>query len=386
MKKNVIKGITWGHSRGYTPLVACAQRYQELHPDIEISWTKRTLQEFADFSIESLAKQYDLLVFDHPWIGNAAKVNCLLKLNEHLPKDFLKNQEENTVGGSFKSYEYEGSQWALAIDAATPAASYRPDLFLKYNYVVPANWDDLIELAKKGKVAISSAEVDLALHFLMFCISAGEYPFSTDNEVISLAKGKEALQYMRQLWSLCDKEIFGLNPIQIAELMTTSDKYWYCPFAYCYSNYSREGYAEKQLTYCDMVSDKKHGRFMSTLGGAGLAISASTKEREACLNFTKWITSPIIQRTLYAEHGGQPGHREAWVSEKLNGYMNNFFLNTLSTLDRAYVRPRYHGFNHFQDNAGKFIKEYLLNSGDEKAILQNLNDLYFESLSKRDSI
>jgi multiple sugar transport system substrate-binding protein len=48
----VLRGITWGHSRGVTPLLAAAQRYEELHPGIQIQWKKRTLQEFADYPIE----------------------------------------------------------------------------------------------------------------------------------------------------------------------------------------------------------------------------------------------------------------------------------------------------------------------------------------------
>ena len=64
MSKIVLNGITWGHSRGITPLLAAAQRFNELHPDVEIQWKKRTLQEFADFPIEKLTEHYDLLIID----------------------------------------------------------------------------------------------------------------------------------------------------------------------------------------------------------------------------------------------------------------------------------------------------------------------------------
>ena len=50
----VLNGITWGHSRGITPLLAVSQRYSELHPEVEIRWKKRTLQEFADYPIDIL--------------------------------------------------------------------------------------------------------------------------------------------------------------------------------------------------------------------------------------------------------------------------------------------------------------------------------------------
>ena len=177
-----LRGITWEHSRGITPLFACAQRFNELHPNIEITWTKRTLQEFADVPIETLVETYSLLIIDHPWVGTAAATQCVLPLNKYLPGEFLKNQQENSVGFSHQSYEYAGNQWALAIDAAAPVASYRADLFLKYNRKVPDNWEDLIELAKEGKVAMAGIEVDLVLHFFMFCIAVGEEPFRTDDE------------------------------------------------------------------------------------------------------------------------------------------------------------------------------------------------------------
>src|ERR1700678_4608659 len=70
-EKVELKGITWDHSRGFTPLVATAQRFHELHPEIEIIWSKRSLQGFADMSIEQLAARFDLIVIDHPWAGFA---------------------------------------------------------------------------------------------------------------------------------------------------------------------------------------------------------------------------------------------------------------------------------------------------------------------------
>ena len=31
-----LTGITWNHTRGYLPLVATAQRFSEMHPEVEI--------------------------------------------------------------------------------------------------------------------------------------------------------------------------------------------------------------------------------------------------------------------------------------------------------------------------------------------------------------
>src|SRR5688500_7546033 len=150
----ILNGITWGHSRGITPLLAASQRYNELHPEIEIRWTKRTLQEFADFPIERLTEQYDLLIIDHPWVGCAAATNCVLPLDKYLSAEFLEDQARNSTGLSHQSYHYKGHQWALAIDAATPAASYRPDLLQQSKIALPQSWEEVLQLAKSGKVAV----------------------------------------------------------------------------------------------------------------------------------------------------------------------------------------------------------------------------------------
>src|ERR1700682_539583 len=96
-----LKGITWNHSRGFLPMVATAQRFGEMRPDVEITWEKRSLQDFADFPIPRLAQKYDLLVIDHPFVGYAARHQVFLPLDDHLSPDFLTEQEENSVGLSF---------------------------------------------------------------------------------------------------------------------------------------------------------------------------------------------------------------------------------------------------------------------------------------------
>jgi multiple sugar transport system substrate-binding protein len=380
MSKKVIKGITWGHSRGITPLLAASQRYNELHPDVEITWKKRTLQEFADFPIEKLVNDYDLLIIDHPWVGTAAATGCVLPLNEYIEPLYLQDQERNSTGYSCQSYNYAGKQWALAIDAATPVASYRADLLEKNGINIPDTWEDVLGLAESGRVAVPGIPVDLLMNFYMFCLAVGEEPFRTQEVVVSQEKGIKALTVMKQLWSLCDKEVFDFNPIAVAEVMTTTDKYFYCPFAYGYANYSRAGYAKHLLHYTDIVRFKNHGRLKSTLGGTGLAISASTAYKEECLDFAVWVNSPEVQQGLYTEYGGQPGHRSSWTNPRLNHISNNYFQNTLPTLDRAYVRPRYHGYLHFQDLAGDPVRNYLMGKESEESALAEINKIYQESL------
>lgn len=379
MAKSILQGITWGHSRGITPLLAAAQRFNELFPDVEIQWKKRTLQEFADFPIEKLTETYDLLIIDHPWVGCAAATNCVLPLDEYLSPEFLKDQSDNSIGLSHDSYYFKGHQWALAIDAATPAASYRADLLKQNNISLPQTWEDVLMLAKEGRVAVPAIPIDLLMNFYTFCIGHGTEPFQNIEEVIDVETGVKALETMRQLYTLADKEMFHSNPIAVAELMSKTDNYWYCPFAYCYSNYSRSGYAKNRLTYSDVV--KFNGQpLRTTIGGTGLSVSAFSKHKDIAIQFAEMVASGLFQSTFYVEHGGQPGHRAAWESENANKLTNNFFSTLLPTMQKGYLRPRYNGYLHFQDTAGEPLHQFLLNGGNPLRVLQEMNRLYQESL------
>lgn len=376
-----LKGITWNHSRGFVPMVATAQRFSELNPQVEITWEKRSLQQFADFSIQELAERFDLLVIDHPWAGFAAKTGSILPLDNYLSAAYMHDQKENTVGHSFESYAYDGHQWALPIDAATPVASSRADLLEQHGFQLPATFEDLLLLADKGLVAFAGIPIDVLMNFYTFCCSLGEDPCQVEDLIISRDTGVKALQMYRELASKIHPDNFKRNPIQVYEAMTLGDDIAYCPFAYGYSNYSRAGYARKQLHFHDMISLNGETNLRSTLGGTGLAVSSSSAHKDIAVKYAGYVASPACQQTVFFENGGQPGHISAWKEEEVNRKSGNFFANTLPALQRAFLRPRYHGHMYFQDHAGDIVRDYLMNGGAELQVLESMNNLYLESRS-----
>jgi multiple sugar transport system substrate-binding protein len=378
-----LNGITWNHTRGFLPMVATAQRFGELNHDIEIHWQRRSLQEFADMPLVDLARRFDLLVIDHPSIGEAAELNLLAALDEYLPSDYLADQAANSVGESYRSYTYNDHQWALAVDSATPIAGWRPDLLARADADVPKTWEDLLSLARKGFVAIPAVPIDSLMHLFMMSNALGYEPFSTSDEVLPTVAAAEALERLRQLISMVAPPSLGRNPIATWQLLAESSDVAYCPFAYGYSNYSRSGYAAHRLEVGPLVS--LMGKpLRSTLGGAGLAISNCAKYLKEALTYAAFVASPEIQRTLYTTSGGQPGHRSAWVDNATNELCNGFFRSTLSTLDDAWVRPRFSGFISFQNQASIIVHDYLKEGGDSHSVLNKLNGALrtFESTRK----
>jgi multiple sugar transport system substrate-binding protein len=139
------------------------------------------------------------------------------------------------------------------------------------------------------------------------------------------------------------------------------------------------------LHYSDVVSFKGN-KLRTTIGGTGLAVSAFSKHKEIAIDFAAMIVSGECQRTLYVEHGGQPGHRSAWVDDNANRLTHDFFKNVLPVMDNGYVRPRYNGYLHFQDHAGIPPQKCFIENGDPVITLNEMNRIYQQSLNHKQSI
>jgi multiple sugar transport system substrate-binding protein len=191
----------------------------------------------------------------------------------------------------------------------------------------------------------------------------------------------KAIETYKELVDLCPSLCKEKNPIAIAEHMTQTDEIAYSPFNYGYSNYSKTNYAAHSLQAGNIVSFNGTP-LCSTLGGAGIAVSSSTKHAREAMNYCAFTACPETQKGLYYEFGGQPGHRQAWLDDQVNESSKNFFKDTLETLDRAFMRPQYYGYMHFQDEASFVIHDAICDKISIPDAVDRMNEIYRESLKK----
>ncbi|CCN71072.1 extracellular solute-binding protein [Vibrio nigripulchritudo] len=373
MNKVTLHGMTWDHNRGYDPMVATANKFAQLHPNVEIIWHKRSLQAFADRPLEEMTSEFDLMVIDHPHAGAAAESGLLLPLDGNGYDKELELLAKQSVGQSHPSY-FDKHQWALAIDAATPVAAYRPDLLPN----PPKEWEEVVALAEAGKVVCPLKPIDALMCFYNVLANRNT-PFGKSENGIDTETGVDALNQLLRMSKHLDERCFTMNPIGAYEWLASRDDAVYIPYLYGYSNYGREGFRQNVVRSCDAPAFENHAVGGTTLGGTGIAISSTTEHKDVALKYAFWIASAEIQKGIYFNSGGQPGNLDAWVNEHCNTASSQFFKGTLETLENAYVRPRHNGYLKFQDEAGDWVNACLQGKLSPEQTVENIQQAFARS-------
>lgn len=346
-----LRGMTWDHSRGFDPMVATSEAYAANHPGVTISWEKRSLQAFADRPIQDMADSYDLMVIDHPHVGEVARGGLLAPL-DGLGRDAdLETLAAQSVGVSYPSYEFDGRQWALAIDAATPVACHRADRMAE----APARWNEVLELARDGQVGFALIPINALMTFFGMAVNKG-YALAEDGVLCTRDAAVDVLETMREIVALMDPRCLTLDPIGIYEWMgRQASAPSYSPFGYGYTNYSRDGYCRFPLVFADAPGFGDVGPRGTVIGGTGIAVSAASPHRDVAVDYAFWIAGADCQKGLFFESGGQPANAVAWDDDACNAASRDFFRNTRRTLETAWLRPRHDGYMAFQDVGGEIV-------------------------------
>jgi len=322
-----LRATSWAHVRGIAPLAAAGQLFADRNPGTGFMVEAHTARTFGEGPLVDLARQFDLVAFDHPLTGEAAEKGLFLPLNDLVSADVLANREHHSVGGSYRSYVYDGKVWGLPLDAACMVSAVRGDLLEN----IPKTWDELLELAHAGLVAQGFSRMTTTALYYMALNQGIDECATRDN--------------LRELFKLTgSKDRLEQGSIQILEAMASGENIAFLPACYGYSSYSRPGFAKYPLTFHPTPIAPRG----AVLGGAGLAISAFSKNRDLALRFLEWVTGADCQTNVYAVCGGQPAHAAAWDADLPNKLTGGFYRRLRPAMESAWVRPNKPEFHHQQ--------------------------------------
>lgn len=368
-----LRGMTWSHPRGYDPMVACTAIWTE-KTGVQIEWDKRSLQDFESFPVEELARTYDLIVIDHPHVGQITQEGCLAPLDVPGREGERAALAAGSVGQSYASYHWRGRQWAFPIDAATQVTAWRPDLI----EIPPDTWSRVLDLARAGRVLVPLRPPHSLMSFFTLTGNLGNPCHVEGDHLVDPETGARAWAMLRELADLCDPSCAAMDPIAVFEEMARPESQIACaPLIYGYVNYAMPGFRPSLIRFADLPGPK--GPLGSALGGTGIAVSALSQAREAAIDFAYWIASGEVQRGPFAASGGQPGHAEAWEDDAVNAATGDFYRNTRATLEGAWLRPRHDGYMGFQEAVAQRITAGLSAREGAGQVLADLDRLFRES-------
>jgi len=366
------RGLTWDHPRGYAPLVAAAA----LHAgEIDITWETQPLEGFESAPVPELARDYDLIVLDHPHLGEAVTAGCLVPVAELIGDKAVARIAAGTIGAAAASYVYDGHSYALPLDAATQVQVLQPAL--AGDRPAPATWEEVLELAAELPLALSLAGPHAVLTFFSICAGiAGEALLAGPESPVPAAAGEAALEILGRLDASAVGALRDANPIQILEAMARERAAACCPLVFGYVNYARANGAREALRFADAPA------LGSTLGGTGIAITRRCVLDPALAAHLEWLLDPVVQTTFIGAHDGQPSARRAWFDAALDERSGGFYSGTRRTTEAAWVRPRFPGYVAFQSSAGQIIRDGLAERAPGTRILDRLGALWRAALPR----
>jgi multiple sugar transport system substrate-binding protein len=332
-------GLTWDHPRGRDALRASAIDGLE--------WQVHSLEGFESSPIDELAQRYDLIVLDHPHLGDALAAGCLRPLDEVFDVAELEGWAAGSVGPSASSYTLDGHTWALPLDAATQVSARRSDLLP----TAPLGWADAVTLDVPTAPSLAGPHA-----FLTFCsiaVSLGGDLDEHGDELFEPRIAREALSILAELAGRAPAATAAMNPIALLGLMSATDDLAYVPLVYGYVTYS------PRVTFGAPPSGARVG---STIGGTGIAVTRRAAPTPELLDHLRWLMSAEAQSGFIPANSGQPSARSAWNDPAVDSAAGGFYSATLDTIESSWVRPRFPGYIPFQSEASAIVREGLAGS------------------------
>jgi multiple sugar transport system substrate-binding protein len=360
-------GLTWDHPRGREALEAAAAR---VDGGDTLRWEVQPLEGFESAPIDELAARYDLLVLDHPHLGDALATESLTPVDELFPPTQVAAWEHAAVGPSVASYRMDGHLWALPLDAATQVSARDPRLVPD----APRTWDEALALADRGLVATSLAGPHAFLSLCSIAVSlhdspggaASDAPGAASGRLFDPALGAAALDLLTRLSAHAPTGTAELNPIGLLDRMRDLGDIGCVPLVYGYVTYSGP-----HLVF-DAPPGGVGGRLGSTIGGTGIAVTRRCAPSPALLAHLAWLMDPATQCGFVPAHAGQPSAAAAWDDPAVDAAASGFYSRTRPAIDAAWVRPRLRGYIPFQSDASALVRDAVAGRRDAAEVLAEL--------------
>jgi len=281
--------------------------------------------------VQRLAKKDgspDVFTQDVVWIAEFAGAGWALPLDEFISAE----EAAKYFPGVMAACRWNGKLTALPWFVDSGMLYYRTDLLAEAGAQVPETWDQLVTTAQaivkagKAKIGFSwqakQAEV-LICDLVEFVTSNGGSILGADGKSVKIAD-VEAVDAVQFMYDTIEK-----HKISPADVRSWDEEPSRTPFTggdvaflrnWSYVHPISQDPKTSSVVGKVGVAPLPHfagGKSAACLGGYQYGVNASTKKREASVEFLKWLSEPATQLRFATELGLAPTRPEVFDSPEL---------------------------------------------------------------------
>jgi multiple sugar transport system substrate-binding protein len=287
--------------------------YKELPPPSSSTEVHQSL-------VQQLARRTgdpDVFTLDIIWIAEFAAAKWALPLDEYFNAEVMKDY----FPGMVQACTWEGKLVALPWFIDAGMLYYRKDLLDELGAKAPETWDELIDSAQKltasGKAKFGflwqakQAEV-LVCDLVSFIGSNGGSILQPDGKTVSITDDAavEAVQLMHDLikkYKVTPEDVLSWDEEPSRRPFTAGQAAFLRNWSYVWK--VAQDPAESSVVGKVGVVPLPHfpnKQSAAALGGYQYGVNATTKNREAAIEFVRWMSSPETQLRFATQLGLSP--------------------------------------------------------------------------------
>ena len=242
-------GITWDHERGRDPLLATAERVRGRDAGSASPGTCARCRASRMRSIPDLAQRYDLLVLDHPHIGEIVPTGALLPLDELLDAAFIADQAPTRSGRATRATSGTATSGRSRSTLPGTSAPTGPTCSSASAPGCPRRGTTSGSSTRRpaaghARLASASKAVDTLATWLTLRRTPASSPTPDEERLAARATWRSSSsRRSRRLAEMPAPPTRSPGTrSSLLEHMATADDVVYCPILFGYSNYSRPGF------------------------------------------------------------------------------------------------------------------------------------------------
>jgi len=361
------KLVIAGRDGGYGVVLQLAvDMYTAQHPDVEIELLKLPYAGLYEKLIIDLAEgigAYDIVMLDDPWATEFMSHGWLVNLEElgYTPDpDFVANAL--AVG----RYPYpDGALYALPHVGNVELFAYRKDLFEKYGLPTPPkSWLEVMGAAAlidrfepdvKGVVFRGRKGNPIVAGFLPIFWAFGANIIEDGHAAVASDAGIAALKFLIALKDYAPVGVEMFDSSEVKDALLAGDVAMATEVWPAWVPALDDPAKSKVVGKVEIIPPPGLVKTSSPMIGIWLlGISSASKNKEAALDFLKFVTSAEVQKRLTLEAGHVPTRKSVYNDPEVVAKYR-WFPAQLTALENSVPRPRVPVWSEIEGVLGEYL-------------------------------